>query len=85
MVDSPSRALLRWLEEHRREMIELLMQLARAESPSLDPEAQRGPFRILSSELEHIDFVVRAVRNDEGGDTCMRGHDSAYAVTRASS
>jgi glutamate carboxypeptidase len=68
MVDRPSRALLRWLDAHRQEMVELLMQLARAESPSLDPETQRGPFRILASELERVDFVVRAVRNGEVGD-----------------
>jgi len=67
MVGRPSRALLRWLDEHRQEMVALLMQLARAESPSLDPETQRGPFRILSSELERVDFVVRAVRDGEAG------------------
>jgi glutamate carboxypeptidase len=68
MVECPSRALLSWLDEHRQEMVELLKQLARAESPSLDPEAQREPFRILASELERVDFVVRAVRGGEMGD-----------------
>lgn len=68
MAESPSQALLRWLDEHREEMVELLKRLARAESPSLDPEAQHGPFRILSSELERIHFAVRAVRDGEAGD-----------------
>lgn len=68
MDDSPSVALLSWLDEHRREMVELLERLARAESPSLDREAQRGPFRLLAGELERIDFFVRAVRDGEAGD-----------------
>ena len=66
MSDRTSRALLGWLDGHREEMIELVKRLARAESPSLDPESQRGPFGILAAELEQIDFVVRPVR-DGGG------------------
>ena len=68
MDDSPSRAVLSWLDGHRDEMVELLKRLARAESPTLDPESQRGPFRILASELERIDFVVRPVRDGDAGD-----------------
>ncbi len=68
MTDSPSRALLSWLDGHRDEMTELVMRLARAESPSIDPESQRGPFGILASELEQIDFVVRPVRDGDVGD-----------------
>ena len=49
-------------------MVELLERLARAESPSLEPETQRGPFRILAAELERDEFVVRAVRGGEVGD-----------------
>lgn len=68
MSDSPSPALLCWLEEHQPEMIQFLKRLARAESPSLDPESQRGPFRILASELQRMDFVVRPVREGGAGD-----------------
>lgn len=68
MSDSSSRALLGWLDGHRPEMIQLLKRLAQAESPSLDPESQRGPFRILASELERIDFLVHPVRDGNAGD-----------------
>lgn len=68
MVTSPAQVLLDWLEGQRREMVELLERLARAESPTLEPEAQRGPFRILAAELEQDGFVVRAVRGSAVGD-----------------
>jgi len=68
MASATPQALLGWLDDHRHEMVELLERLARAESPSLDPEAQRGPFRILASELERDDHVVRAVRSRNTGD-----------------
>lgn len=68
MVTTAADALLDWLGGHRQEMVELLAQLARAESPSLEPETQHGPFRILAAELEHDELVVRAVRGGEVGD-----------------
>ena len=68
MASATPQALLGWLDDHRHEMVELLERLARAESPSLDPEAQRGPFRILASELERDDHVVRAVHGRGTGD-----------------
>ena len=68
MHSSPTRALLTWLERHQREMVELLERLVEAESPSVDPDAQRTPFRILASHLEQIDYVVRAVRDRDVGD-----------------
>jgi glutamate carboxypeptidase len=64
----PSQLLRDWLDAHRREMVELLKQLARAESPSLDSVAQRGPFRILARELERDGYLVRAVRGTHVGD-----------------
>ena len=68
MASATPQALLGWLDDHRREMVELLERLARAESPSLDPGAQREPFQILASELERDDYVVRAVRGRDAGD-----------------
>lgn len=68
MVGSLAYPLLAWMDDHREEMVELLEQLAEAESPSLDAEAQRGPFRILASELERVEYAVRAVRAGEPGD-----------------
>jgi glutamate carboxypeptidase len=68
MADRPARELLGWLDEHRREMVELLKDLARAESPSLDPSAQRGPFLLLAEQLEAIGHDVRAVPGEGVGD-----------------
>lgn len=68
MAGHQSDALLAWARGHEREMVDLLVRLAREESPSLEPESQRGPFRILASELERIGYLVRAARGDETGD-----------------
>ena len=68
MASAMPQALLAWLDDHRQEMVELLERLARAESPSLDREAQRGPFRILASELERDDYLVRTVQGRNAGD-----------------
>jgi glutamate carboxypeptidase len=63
-----SQSLLRWLRDHRAQMNDLLIRLAEAESPSLDPETQSAPFAILASELERIDYLVRRVRDGQAGD-----------------
>jgi glutamate carboxypeptidase len=68
MATPAAQALLDWLGGHREEMVELLEQLARAESPSLEPETQHGPFRILATELERDGFLVRPVRGSGVGD-----------------
>ena len=68
MSDGTAQVLLGWLDARRGEMIELVKRLARAESPSIDPESQRGPFGILAAELEKIDFVVRPVHDGDAGD-----------------
>lgn len=68
MSERRSEAILEWARRCEREMVELLVRLARAESPSLDPESQRGPFRILASELERVGYRVRAVRGGPTGD-----------------
>ena len=68
MAERSSEAILGWARRCEREMVELLVQLARAESPSLDPESQRGPFHILASELARIGYRVRAVAGGPTGD-----------------
>jgi glutamate carboxypeptidase len=62
VADATAARLLAWLEDHRREMVELLERLALAESPTLEPGTQAGPFRILAGELEQDGFVVRSVK-----------------------
>jgi glutamate carboxypeptidase len=68
VASGPARALLDWLGEREHEMVDLLERLARAESPTLDPVAQKEPFKILAAELERVDHVVRAVRARTTGD-----------------
>ena len=68
MADPNAARLLDWLEAHRREMVELLERLALAESPTLQPTTQAGPFRILAAELEQDGFRVRRVKGDGVGD-----------------
>jgi glutamate carboxypeptidase len=68
MAELLSEALLGWARGREREMVDLLLELARAESPSLDPESQQEPFRILASELERINYAVRPVRGGTTGD-----------------
>jgi glutamate carboxypeptidase len=65
MAAQTARRLLRRLEEYRPEMVE---RLVNAESPSLEPSAQREPFRILAAELERLDYLVRPVGDGSAGD-----------------
>lgn len=68
MAVAAPHTLLAWMREHRAEMVALLRRLAQEESPSLEPERQRGPFRLLASELAAIGYDVRAARGDQVGD-----------------
>jgi glutamate carboxypeptidase len=68
MAAAASQPILRWMGDHRRELVSLLERLAAAESPSLDPESQRGPFGILADELDRIGYLVRPVRGAGVGD-----------------
>ena len=68
MASAVSRLLLDWMSEHDRELVELLERLAGAESPSLDPASQHGPFGILVAELERIGYQTRPVRGFGVGD-----------------
>ena len=68
MATTAAPGLLDWLEGHLPEMVELLERLASAESPTLEPATQEGPFRILAAELERDGLVVRAVRGRGVGD-----------------
>ena len=68
MAADTAGQLLQWLVERRPEMVQLLERLVRAESPSLVPRAQQGPFRILAAELERIGYLVRPVRGVSTGN-----------------
>ena len=49
-------------------MADLLQRLARAESPSLAPQAQAGALSILAGELEALGFAVARVPGGDHGD-----------------
>lgn len=63
-----AKALLARLREQTGEMTELLARLARAESPSLDPDAQREAFSILEAELSELGFSVERLAGEGTGD-----------------
>jgi glutamate carboxypeptidase len=67
-MDAAGPELLAWLRDREGEMAALLEELARAESPTHDRQAQRAPFEILSGALESAGLRVRAVRGRELGD-----------------
>ena len=72
MPATAAGSLLDWLRRRRPEMVDLLERLARAESPTLEPETQRGPFRILAAELERDGLVVSTGPGDRGGRPPLR-------------
>ena len=85
MADPTAARLLAWLEDHRQEMVELLERLALAESPTLEPWTQAGPFRILAGELEQDGYAVRHVHGVGVGDHLYarplhRAHDASHQL-----
>ena len=60
--------VLEWLRAQTSEMVALLEGLALAESPSLDRDAQREPFRILADELQDLAFEVERIPGRNVGD-----------------
>jgi glutamate carboxypeptidase len=68
VVELNTKALLAWLRNRSREMTDLLGRLARAESPSLDPQAQREAFSILEDELSELGLRVERLPGHGTGD-----------------
>lgn len=62
------QSILAWLRGRTGEMTDLLCRLASAESPSLDPEAQREARAILEVELSGLGLSVEVLPGGEGGD-----------------
>jgi glutamate carboxypeptidase len=60
--------LLDWLRERTEDICELVERLARAESPSSVPEAQRDVYAILGMELEAVGMQTRPLRGERVGD-----------------
>ena len=64
-------------------MVTSLERLACAESPSLDPAAQREPFRLLADELGELGFGVERIPGRSVGDHLL-AHDIASSSTDGS-
>ncbi|HSI79735.1 MAG TPA: M20 family metallopeptidase [Solirubrobacterales bacterium] len=60
--------LLEWLRGHQDEMTDLLARLARAESPTLEPQAQREAASILEAELRGLGLAVERIPGNGTGD-----------------
>jgi glutamate carboxypeptidase len=55
------------LSARRLEMVEFLTRLVEAESPTVDPDSQRVPQRLLAERLESLDFHVRHYPGETSG------------------
>ncbi len=60
--------VLDWLRAQTSEIVASLERLVSAESPSLDPAAQREPFRLLAGELRELGFEVERIPGRNVGD-----------------
>jgi glutamate carboxypeptidase len=74
---SAARTLRDHLAGRRDEMVALLVELARAESPSREPAAQEQPLKLLRSALEDRGFRVRRIPGRATG-----GHLLAIPASR---
>jgi glutamate carboxypeptidase len=75
--------ILHALRAQQLGMTTLLERLAKAESPSLEPTSQSGPFAILAGELSTIGFDVQRVPGRAAGDhlkACPSGRRGAYQL-----
>jgi glutamate carboxypeptidase len=74
-----ARAVLEHLDARRDDMVALLEGLARAESPTCEPEAVEAALEILVAELEQVGLVVRRVRARGAGDhLCARPRERRH-------
>ncbi len=63
MKDDPAPRILDYLRSRQEDMVVLLWRLVEAESPSVDPRAQRVVQKVLTEEFVARDF---SVRHEEG-------------------
>jgi len=61
-------AVLSWLREREGEMVALLDELVRAESPSLVPGAEGEALDLITEELSAAGYLSRRIRGHETGD-----------------
>jgi glutamate carboxypeptidase len=63
----PADALSAYVHDHADAYVDFLCRLARAESPSTDPEAQREVQRLMAEALADLDFSVTHLPGNETG------------------
>ena len=63
----PADALSAWVHDHADDYVDFLCRLARAESPSSDPEAQWEVQRLLAEALTDLDIAVARLPGDDTG------------------
>ncbi len=63
----PADALSAYVHDHADDYVDFLSRLARAESPSTEPEAQREMQRLLAEALADLDFAVTHLPGDDTG------------------
>ena len=59
--------LLEWLTPRTDQMLELLEELTRLESPTTVPQTQEPVFRVMTRELEGLGFTVRRLTGESTG------------------
>jgi len=67
MKESVAERIREHLSARQTEMAEFLTRLVEAESPTVDPESQRAPQRLLADRLESLDFRVRHYPGETSG------------------
>ena len=63
----PAEALLAYVHDHAGDYVDFLCRLARAESPSTDPEAQGEVQRLMAEALADLDFAVMHLPGEDTG------------------
>jgi glutamate carboxypeptidase len=67
VAQNKSRQLLSYLHRHQEEMVGLLVELARVETPSHVPESQSAVQSILQRVLKDLGFRIRKIRGRRTG------------------
>ena len=69
----PAAALSAYVHDHAGEYVDFLCRLARAESPSTDPEAQQDVQRLVAEALDDVGYhTVRLPGTETGGSLYAR-------------
>jgi len=67
MSERAAARILKELSARRSEMADFLLRLVEAESPTVDPESQRGTQQLIAERLEALEFTVRRYRGRTSG------------------